>query len=122
MISYKLILFIGILLGAAGQLLLKKGMMKQGKIRIQLMTLHRDLFNLYFHRHIIIGGLLFVVSLGLWTIVISKLDLSYAYPLVSANYIIVSLFSKIFFKEKITGYRWLSIFVILIGVVLVTLS
>ena len=80
------------------------------------------MFNLYFHRYIIIGGLLFIISLGLWTIVISKLDLSYAYPIVSINYVIVSLFSKMFFKEKTTKLRWLSIFVILIGVVLVTLS
>ena len=122
MISYNILLFIGILLGAAGQLLLKKGMIKHGKVSIRLKSAHRDLFNLYFHRYIIIGGLLFVISLGLWTIVISKLDLSYAYPIVSMNYVIVSLFSKIFFKEKITKYRWLSIFVILIGVVLVTLS
>ncbi|MDD4878761.1 MAG: EamA family transporter [Candidatus Nanoarchaeia archaeon] len=122
MISYKLLLFIGILLGAAGQLLLKKGMMKHGKVSMKLRSLHKDLFNLYFHRYIIIGGLLFIISLGLWTIVISKLDLSYAYPLVSFNYVIVSLFSKIFFKEKITKFRWFSIFVILAGVVLVTLS
>ncbi|MEK6864326.1 MAG: EamA family transporter [Nanoarchaeota archaeon] len=122
MISYNILLFIGIMLGAAGQLLLKKGMIKHGKVSIKLKSALKDLFNLYFHRYIIIGGLLFIISLGLWTIVISKLDLSYAYPIVSINYVIVSLFSKMFFKEKITKYRWLSIFVILIGVVLVTLS
>lgn len=122
MISYNILLFIGILLGAAGQILLKKGMIKHGKVSIRLRTIHKDLFGLYFHRYIVIGGLLFVISLGLWTIVISKLDLSYAYPLVSTNYVIVSLLSKVFFKEKITRYRWMSIFVILAGVVLVTMS
>ncbi|MFH1064914.1 MAG: EamA family transporter [Nanoarchaeota archaeon] len=122
MISYKILLFIGIMLGAVGQLLLKKGMMKHGKVSIKLKSLIKDMFNLYFHRYIIIGGSLFVISLGLWTIVLSKLELSYAYPLVSANFVIVSLLSKIFFKEKISKFRWLSIFVILIGVVLVTLS
>jgi len=122
MINYKLLLFIGILLGAAGQLLLKKGMTKQGKVSVSLRTLHKDMFNLYFHRYIILGGSLFIISLGLWTIVLSKLDLSYAYPLVSMNFVIVSLLSKAFFKEQISGYRWLCIFVILSGVILVTFS
>lgn len=122
MISYKLLLFIGIMLGAVGQLLLKHGMTRHGRVSIKLKSLIKDMFNLYFHRYIMLGGSLFIVSLGLWTIVLSKLDLSYAYPLVSANFVIVSLLSKAFFKEQIPKYRWLSIFVILIGVVLVTMS
>ncbi|MDI6737058.1 MAG: EamA family transporter [Nanoarchaeota archaeon] len=122
MISYKILLFIGIMLGAAGQLFLKKGMARHGHVNMSLKSIHKDMFNLYFHRYIILGGSLFIISLGLWTIVLSKLDLSYAYPLVSANFVIVSLLSKLFFKEQITRYRWLSIFVILIGVVLVTMS
>ncbi|MBU2638623.1 MAG: EamA family transporter [Nanoarchaeota archaeon] len=122
MISYKILLFIGILLGAAGQLLLKKGMTSQGKVNIRLKSIIKDMFNLYFRRYIIFGGLIFILSLALWTIVLSKLDLSYAYPLVSANFVVVSLLSKLFFKEKISRFRWLSIFVILIGVVLVTMS
>lgn len=122
MISYKIILFIGIMLGAAGQLLLKHGMTKHGHVSMKLKSLHRDMYNLYFHRYIIMGGSLFIISLALWTIVLSKLDLSYAYPLVSANFVIISLLSKIFFREEITRSRWLSIFVILLGVVLVTMS
>lgn len=122
MAIYKLLLFIGIMLGAAGQLLLKKGMTKHGRVNIRMNSLIKDLINLYFHRYIILGGSLFIISLALWTIVLSKLELSYAYPLVSANFVIVSLLSMVFFRERITRYRWLSIFVILAGVVLVTMS
>lgn len=122
MISYKLLLFIGIMLGAIGQLLLKKSMVRHGRVSIKIRTIIKDMFNLYFHRYIIFGGSLFIISLGLWTIVLSKLDLSYAYPLVSLNFVVVSMLSKAFFKEQVSGYRWLSIFVILLGVVLVTMS
>lgn len=119
---YKILLFISIAIGIAGQLFLKKGMNKHGKAVVRVKTIISDILGIYLHRWIIAGALLYALSLPLWTAALSKLDLSYAYPLVSVNFVAVSLFSSIFFKEKISRYRWLSIFVILAGVILVTMS
>ena len=53
---------------------------------------------------------------------LSRIDLSYAYPLVSINFIAITILSRLIFKEKVTRFRWLSVFTILVGVVLLTMS
>lgn len=122
MIIYKLLLFISIAIGIAGQLVLKHGMNKHGKAHIRLSHFISDVWNIYFHRWIILGVILYAGSLPLWIMALSRIDLSYAYPLVSINFIAITLLSKFIFKEKVTRYRWLSVFIILLGVILLTMS
>jgi len=57
-----------------------------------------------------------------WVTILSKIDLSVAVPVCSFSYITVPLVSVFFFKEKISILRWSGIFVILIGVILVSIS
>jgi multidrug transporter EmrE-like cation transporter len=122
MIIYKLLLFISIAIGIAGQLVLKHGMNKHGKTSISFKHFISDVWNIYFHRWIILGVILYAGSLPLWIMALSKIDLSYAYPLVSINFIAITLLSKLLFKEKVTRFRWISVFTILLGVILLTLS
>ncbi len=120
MIIYKILLFIGIALGALGQLCLKHSVregieLKRGQI---LKTLSRIYFNFYF----ILGGLIYMVSMTLFIVIISHIDLSYVYPIASINFVFVSILSKLIFKEKIGRLRWTSIVVITLGVALISLS
>lgn len=69
------------------------------------------------------AGLIAVAAIFIiWSGVLSKIDLSVAVPIASFSYILVPLVSIIFLHEKITVLRWLGIFFILAGVVLVSLS
>jgi len=69
------------------------------------------------------AGLLTVIMVFIiWSTVLSRIDLSVAVPIASFSYILVPLVSIIFLHEKITVLRWLGIFFILAGVVLVSLS
>ncbi len=111
-----------LLFSIAGQLLLKKGMTKIGKISLLEGSIIKTLFKMFTSPYVLIGGVVFVSSLGLWLVVLSKLDISYAYPIVSINYVFIALASKFFFKERISLFRWVSIFTICSGVVLVSLS
>lgn len=122
MIMYKLLLFISIAIGIAGQIALKHGMNKHGKASVRLSHFIGDIWGIYVHRWIILGIILYAVSLPLWIMALSRIDLSYAYPLVSINFIAITLLSKFIFKEKVTRFRWLSVFTILTGVILLTLS
>ena len=119
---YKILLFTGIFLNVIGQLVMKSGMNKRGKLKLHLKTLIPDIFRIYFNIHVIIGVLCYGISFFMWLAVLSNIDLSYAYPLVSVNFVLVALFSKMVFKEEVSKKRWISIFVILLGVILVTLS
>ncbi len=69
------------------------------------------------------AGLLTVaVVFILWSMLLSKIDLSVAVPIASFSYILVSVVSVIFLHEQITPLRWCGVFFVLAGVVLVSLS
>ena len=64
----------------------------------------------------------FGLSAVTWLVVLSRLELSYVYPLVSVAYIMVAIASWILFKENVTLIRWLGILVIVMGVFLISRS
>lgn len=69
------------------------------------------------------AGLLMVVCVFiLWSLVLSKIDLSVAVPVASFSYILVPAVSIIFLHEQIAALRWLGVFFVLAGVILVSLS
>ncbi|MBI4447619.1 EamA family transporter [Candidatus Woesearchaeota archaeon] len=110
-----------IICAVVGQLILKKGMGKR-EVSIRLKSVFRDVFRLYWDALIIVGLFFYCLSALLWLVALSKVDLSYGYPLVSVNYVLVALASKFIFKERISYKRWLSILVIVLGVVVLAIS
>jgi drug/metabolite transporter (DMT)-like permease len=69
------------------------------------------------------AGLLMVVTVFIiWSVVLSKIDLSVAVPIASFSYILVPVVSIVFLHEQINALRWLGVFFVLGGVVLVSLS
>jgi len=58
----------------------------------------------------------------IWSTVLTKIDLSVAVPIASFSYILIPLVSIIFLHEQITVLRWLGVFFVLAGVILVSLS
>ena len=68
-------------------------------------------------------GLLTVAAVFiLWSMILSKIDLSVAVPIASFSYILIPLVSIIFLHEQISALRWLGVFFVLSGVILVSLS
>jgi len=118
---YHTLLFVGIFLGAVAQLSIKKGSVRDIKLRIG-KRIFKDIFDIYWNKYILFGTICYGVDTILWVGILSKLDLSYAYPLISANFVIITILSKIIFKEQITKLRWLSVIIIALGVVLTSLS
>jgi drug/metabolite transporter (DMT)-like permease len=50
---------------------------------------------------------------------ISKLNLTYAYPLLSSSYVIILLLSKLLLNEKIGLTRWVGVFIVIIGICII---
>ena len=117
MILYTFLLLVGIILGVTAQLSLKKGVDQVG-----VQKLFSSFRKLALNPFIILGFLSYGISLLLWLVILSKLELSYAYPMISSGYFFVALASVVFFKEKVSWQRWFAIGVIIFGVVLVGLS
>jgi drug/metabolite transporter (DMT)-like permease len=57
-----------------------------------------------------------------WLLVLSRVEVSYAYPLLSIVYIVTAFAGWLFFHESIGATRWAGIVVICIGVWLITRS
>jgi drug/metabolite transporter (DMT)-like permease len=114
------LIFLSVLIGVFGQLSLKTGMTHVG--RIDAAALHQPLQLLWkiFTTPIILAGVaMYVVGTLIWLVVLSRLDLSFAYPLVATTYVFTPLLANLLLHEQIPGLRWVGIVVILIGVVIV---
>ncbi|MDD5747681.1 MAG: EamA family transporter [Actinomycetota bacterium] len=66
----------------------------------------------------IAGIMLYAISAVFWLIVLSRVSLSVAYPMVAAGYIAVVLYSKFVFKEEVRPLAWIGLVFIVIGVVI----
>lgn len=63
-----------------------------------------------------------IVSLFLYFIAVSRLDLSYVLPIHASNYVFNALLAWLILGERVSLIRWLSAFVITLGVLIVSLS
>lgn len=107
---------VNVALGVVGQFLLKKGMTIVGDTLTVSPTLF---FFKAFTSPFVFGGLLFyAVSLLIWLVVLSKVDLSLAYPLISLSYVFVILSSWLFLHEPLNMFRIFAVVFIMIGVTL----
>lgn len=65
-----------------------------------------------------------VVSLGLgmllWLRLLQHLPLSVAYPMLSFNFVLVTLAAQLFYGEKATPRHWLGIAAIMFGILLMS--
>lgn len=69
-----------------------------------------------------IGLLSLILMFIIWSTILSKIDLSVAVPIASFSYILVALVSILFLHETISLMRWMGIFMILGGVIFVSMS
>lgn len=120
----KLMIWISVALSALAQVFLKRGLTNLGRRREEnrgrensgLLGVVMDVVRQEF---IWLWGICFVVAMGLWLAGLQKLDLSYAYPLVSLGYVLVTILSAMLFRERVDGNRWAAVAVICVGVMLI---
>lgn len=117
--SPKLMIGISIVLGAVAQIILKYGLTQVGREQREQLGVVRLIATVAFQPCVWLWGLLFVAATGLWVLGLQKVDLSYAFPLLSCSYILVSILSAAFFHEHVDRKRWLAVLVISCGVALI---
>jgi drug/metabolite transporter (DMT)-like permease len=105
---------------AAAQLILKKGMTEVGQIPSHLNYLVPFFIKTLSNVKVIASVILTFTSSLSWMAALSKLDLSYAYPITALTFVIVLIFSKFLFNEHITLTRWVGVLVIWIGIFIAT--
>jgi drug/metabolite transporter (DMT)-like permease len=117
--SPKLMIGISVALSGLAQIFLKHGLSQMQRSTIRRPGVVGTVFGVASQGFIWLWGMSFVAATGLWLLGLQRLDLSYAYPLISFGYVLVSVLSLFFFGERVDANRWLAIAVISLGVVLI---
>ncbi len=112
-------ILISILTSVAGQLLLKKGMNAIGSVTLNLNQLIPTLWQMITNLDVFIGLVIYLFGIVFWLAALSRVDLSYAYPLASLSYVVMLIAAWLMFGEKMTLSRIMGTIVICIGVLLI---
>lgn len=118
-----LLIFFATACSAGGQLALKAGMSQVGRIGAGAFAQPFELVTRVAASPLVIGGLgLYAISMVSWLAVLSRVPLSFAYPLVAIGYLITAILAWLLLGESIPGIRWLGIATICLGVFLISRS
>lgn len=109
----------GVLLNAAAQLLLKAGTNAVGRFEFSLANLVPVGMKLAFEPHIMGGLACYVVSVVVWIMGLSRVEVSIAYPMLSVGYILNAVAAWYLFGESMTAQKLIGIAFIVLGVFLV---
>ena len=114
-----ILLFLSIGLAVAGQLSMKAGMNKVGEIKSEDLKHPVELIGrVVKSAWAVVGVLLYAISAVFWLVVLSRVNLSVAYPIVAVGYVVVVLYSWLVFKEPVKWFSWIGLALIVIGVVI----
>ena len=119
--NFLLILF-PITLAVSAQLSLKQGMLKVGFIGLNINTLPMLLLKALLSPFVLLGLSLFFISALSWLVVLSRVELSWAYPMVAMGYVVTVFLSWLLFKENVTLIRIIGCLIIALGVILISRS
>ena len=117
-----LILLAGVLLNAGAQLLLKAGVRPLGAIGDAPGTLLPSLVTAFTRVPVLAGLACYVVSVAIWLIALSRVDVSVAYPMLSLGYVVNAIAAWWLFGEAVGPARFAGILLILLGVLIVARS
>lgn len=109
---------LSVTLTVMGQLLLKMGVKQVGQVPLGELAV--KLPELFTNPKIVIGLGIYAFSALLWISAISRLDLSFAYPLISLGIVMVSVISWLVLQETQDPRRILGSALIVVGILVMT--
>lgn len=112
----------GVLLNAAAQLLLKAGTNAVGHFEFSAANVVPVGLRLALEPHILGGVTCYVVSLVVWIMALSRVEVSIAYPMLSIGYVVNAIAAWYLFGESLTALKLTGIGFIVVGVFLVARS
>lgn len=116
-------LLVSVGFATAGQLTLKGAMEAIGRIgTAQVSDAGQTVARAVKEPLLWIGLLLFGISALFWLVVLSRVDLSLAYPFVGVSYIVVVALARFMFHEHVPTLRWIGVSIIAVGIALIGIS
>jgi multidrug transporter EmrE-like cation transporter len=115
------LILLSVALAATAQLVLKAGMDRVGEIgRAEVRSPVQTVLRAAQIPAVWAGLALFGMSAAVWLVVLSRAQLSFAYPFASLTYVVILLADRFLLKQNIPGLRWAGVLFIVTGIILVS--
>ena len=123
MLQSFLLILISLTLAAVGQFVLKTGANQLGTLGVEAAGRAWQVAVQAILNPWILGGL-FCYGLGavVWIVVLTRVPLSWAYPMLALNQVLILLVAWLFLGEQVSAMRWAGVMLIISGVYLVSRS
>src|SRR5579863_2293232 len=110
-----------VIFGIGGQITLKMGMVRTGRIDAVALAHPIDLVLRVLGTPLVLGGLgLYVLGAVVWLTVLSRVPLSVAYPNLALSYAFTPVLAWLLLGESVPSFRWIGIGIICLGVLVVS--
>lgn len=119
MSKYLPLIFFTVLTNFGSQILLKHGMSQIEKFEISLSGIMSSATSIVFNWHVMTGLLVMVISMGSHLVVLSRVEISYAYPFLGLSFVLITLWGYFALHEAVTFWRVVGVLMISAGVAVV---
>lgn len=113
--KYIPLILVTVLTNALAQMLLKKGMLMIGQFQLVPEVMPSLVARVLINPYVVAGLLIMVISMGMHLTVLSRVEVSFAYPFLSISYIVVLFAGYFFFAEQLSASRVLGVALICVG-------
>ena len=120
--NYLPLIMLGVLRNAGAQLLLKAGMRRIGYFEFAWANFVPIGLQVGANPFVLAGLFAYVLSVAVWLLVLSRVEVGFAYPMLSVGYIVNAVAGYYLFQENLSLTRITGILIIIAGVYLVTRS
>ncbi len=108
-------------LTAVANLMMRRGVLNIGHFRLSAAAMKTQIFALAHQPLFVVGFLLYGVAALIWFRVLASEPLSSSYPmLVSLTFLLVTVGAMLVFGEKVNALKVAGLFVLLVGILLVS--
>jgi multidrug transporter EmrE-like cation transporter len=115
------LILLSIASGVAGQTCLKIGLTQAGG-NAESDTLF-SIIGIIVRSPLVLAGLaLYALGAIAWIAVLRRMDLSYAYPFLALNFVLIALVGQVVLGETLPWIRWVGIGAICVGILLIANS
>jgi drug/metabolite transporter (DMT)-like permease len=116
------LIVITVILNVVGQMAMKRGMTAVGAITLDFSRLPDVLSRTFTQPYVLLGIAAYGLSSVFWLVILSRVDLSYAYPALSLGYVLIVVLSWLLLNESVSVTRLVGVLVVCTGVLLVARS
>ncbi|MBN1164761.1 MAG: EamA family transporter [Candidatus Krumholzibacteriota bacterium] len=117
MVKNLILIIVTVCLNTTGQFMMKIGLRSMDQINYH--NFFRSFQKVLTSGYIIGGFCSYAVSAVLWIIILSRAELSWAFPMVSLSYVATAILAPYLLNEPFSLLRFVGILVICLGVFLV---